>query len=295
MAFANFLFDTGRFKESLDAIEPAWRFGLTGDTSMGTAVPIMVAAHGRALIALGRIKDGLVDIERAQELASRMPDVPDLTVPLWSFRARGLLDLGRLDAARDAIQHARDIAGKGPPSLQRFVAAARRRLLVAQGDGAQALAEFSSLRAAQKLPALPTAREKPSAMAEAAWLALAAGDAGTAEVQARQALGAIDAGKSADYQRDHEALATLVLGQALLRQQRAAQARPVLERAVALHRAEYDDKLSLALAEALSALADARRALGESGSEERAQADRIRAAQTMSNRNAGRGAASSGA
>ncbi len=278
LEFTKFLFDTGRFKESIDVIEPAWRFGLTGDTSMGTAVPAMIASHGRSLIAVGRVEDGLDDIERAQAFASRLTNVPDLDVPLWTMRAGGLLDLGRLDAARDAIQHARDIAAKSGPRLQTFVDVVQRRLLIAQGQGAQALEEYTRQRVAKNLPPLPSAKEKASVMAGTAVLLLAAGDAGNAEAQARQALASISAGKAAAYQRDQEAIATRVLGQALLAQRRVAEARPVLEHAVALHRAEYDEKLSLALAETLRALAECRRALGDPAGEPLAEARRILAA-----------------
>jgi serine/threonine-protein kinase len=275
LEFANFLFVTGRFKETIDVIEPAWRFALTGDTHNGTAGPLMVGAHGRALIAVGRIEEGLVDIARAQQLASRLSNVPDLDVPLLAMRARGLLDLGHLDEARETIQQAHDIAARSRSDLKNFVVAVQRRLMVAQGQGVQALAEYSRTRVAGKLPPLPGANEKASVMAGTAWLALAAGDTANAEAQARQALASIKAGKSADYQRDHEATATLVLGQSLLAQRRFAEARPVLEQAVALHRAEYDEQRSPALAETLLALADCRHALGQPDADPRAEAGRI--------------------
>ncbi|WP_431261658.1 hypothetical protein ACQ859_15265 [Roseateles chitinivorans] len=82
-----------------------------------------------------------------------------------------------------------------------------------------------------------------------------------AEAQARQALAAIERGGNADYQRDNQAAATLVLGQALLRQHQAAAAEPVLQEAVRLHRLIYDPALSPAVADALDALAQAQRAL----------------------------------
>jgi tetratricopeptide (TPR) repeat protein len=67
------------------------------------------------------------------------------------------------------------------------------------------------------------------------------------------------------YQRDKEASATLVLGEALLRQERVAEARPVLERAVRLHRAIYDPEQSPSLADAWRALAACRHTQGEIG------------------------------
>jgi len=278
LEFANFLFDTGRFKESLEVIEPAWRFALAGDTKSGTAVPGMLLAHGRAAIAVGRIEDGLADIDRAQKTAARLANVPDLEVPLWCIEAGGLLNLNRVDAAQEALQQASAVVAKGQPSLQGFITPVARRVKIAQGQGALVFAEYKRQRLGRKLPELPGASDKPAVLAGTAWLALSGGEAAAAESQARQALAAIAAGKSADYQRDAEAIATRVLGKALLAQHRAAEARPVLEHAVALHRAEYDETLSPALAETLIALADCKHALGEPEGEPRAQAHRILAA-----------------
>ncbi|HSI51702.1 MAG TPA: protein kinase [Ideonella sp.] len=275
--FANFLFDTGRFHESLAVVAPAYRFGLTGDLRMGIAAPMMVAAHGRALIALGRTEEGLADVAKAQQLGERFKDAPDFAVPLWSFRADGLTDLGRFDEARAAIQQMQDIADKAKYPAGNFIRPAQRRLLVAQGQGAQALAAYQQARAERKMPKDPTASEPIRGLADAAWLQMAAGHAADAERLARQVLDRIAQGQSADYQREHEALATLVLGQALLAQQHPAEARPVLEQAVKLHRAEYDAEHSLALADALHTLADCQRALGESADEALADEKRIRA------------------
>jgi len=113
------------------------------------------------------------------------------------------------------------------------------------------------------LPMAPAPAEPIAEQAESAWLELAAGHATVAETQARQVLSSISAGKAADYQRDHAAQATLVLGQALLADGHAREALPLLEQAVALHRAVYDPQRSPAMAEAWSALADARRAAGD--------------------------------
>ena len=277
MSFANFLYDTGRFQESLSVVEPAYRYGLAGDLKMGLAVPMMIGAHGRVLIALGRTEEGLADVSRAATLGDRAKDAPDLVVPLLSFQARGLTDLGRLTEAEAAIRRAQDIAAKANFPAAGFLRPAHRRLLVARGRGHEALMDFQQARAESNLRKDPLPSEKAGVLVESAWLQMAAGNAADAEQQARQALNNIALGKSADYQRDHEALATLVLGQALLRQDHAAEALPVLARAVALHRTHFDAERSLALASALSALADCQRSLGEPASEALAQAQAIRA------------------
>ena len=117
--------------------------------------------------------------------------------------------------------------------------------------------------------------------AESAWLELNAGHAAVAEAQARQTLASIRNGRNADYQRDHEASATQVLGQALLQQQKAEAAEPELQDAVRLHRLIYDPALSPAVADALSALAQAQRALRRNAEADRSleQVRAIRAAQ----------------
>ncbi|WP_139826245.1 serine/threonine-protein kinase [Derxia lacustris] len=272
MQLANFLYDTGRFRESIEVIAPAhawareWARDWTQEkgASFGAQAAMQPAAHGRALVAYGRVRDGLAALDEAQAMAARLESAPELEVPLLGFRARALVELGRLDEAQAAIARADAIVkaeeGRMPTT---HVDPARRRWQVASGRAAQALADFQAARAAQKLPAVPAASEPVREQAESAWLALAAGNAPAAEAQARQTLAVIGAGSTADFERDHEARATLVLGQALLRQQRAAEAQPVLEQAVARWRALVDNRRSPALAEALAALADARRALGE--------------------------------
>jgi len=281
MQLANFLYDTGRFRESIDVIAPARDWARDKGESFGAQVAMLPAAHGRALVAYGRVRDGLAALDEAQAMAAKLESAPELEVPLLSFRARALVDLGRLDEARAAIERADAMVkaedGRMPST---HVDPARRRWQVASGKAAQALADFQAARAAQKLPAVPAASEPAGDQDESAWLTLEAGDAPGAEAQARRTLAAIAAGKSADFQRDHEARATLVLGRALLREQRAAEARPVLEQAVALHRALVDTQRSPALADALAALADGLRALGDRGAAAAdAEARRIRARQ----------------
>jgi serine/threonine-protein kinase len=204
----------------------------------------------------------------------------ELDLAALGVRASALTELGRLGEARALLDRARSLERQSHGKLSPFwTDPAERGWLLASGRADEALAAFRTIDAAQ--PPVPGTAASVSALAEAARLALETGDAAAAQAQAMQALSAINAGGVADYQRDYEARATLVIGRALLGQRRAAEALPVLEKAVELHRAEYDPDHSPAVAEAWLALAEARRALGDSrAADAQEQARRIRTGST---------------
>ena len=195
-------------------------------------------------------------------------------------RALALTSLGRLADAHTLLERQRQSTPAGKPP-GRLYSLALRRWQVQSGQAEAALAGFQAQRATRKLPPAPAASEPVAEQAESAWLELNAGHAAVAEAQARQTLATIRNGRNADYQRDHEASATQVLGQALLQQQKAEAAEPVLQDAVRLHRLIYDPALSPAVADALSALAQAQRALRRNAEADRSleQVRAIRAAQ----------------
>ena len=157
----------------------------------------------------------------------------------WIDRAVALIDVRRLSDARAALDRAREVAVVTRRPQSPSLAVTERRWLVASGRASEALATFDAARTAKKLPPMPTGGEPLADQIESAWLRLEAGDPAAAAVAAAQALGVIERGGIVDYQRDHEAQATLVLGKALLAQHRERESLPVLDRAVAQYRALY--------------------------------------------------------
>jgi serine/threonine-protein kinase len=251
--YAIFLNQAGRFRDSLAALAPAWRWSATAPTDLPQRRWVRMW-QARALAAYGQTPAALA--ASADDVAiTNTPHPPDgMDEQALTDRALALTSLGRLAEAHTLLERQRQAipAGKPPGRLYSF---ALRRWQVQSGQAQDALAGFKAQRAARKQPPVPAATEPLTDRVESAWLELNAGQPVEAEAQARQVLAAIQDGGHADYQRDHEASATLVLGQALLRQKKTAAAQPVLEEAVRLHRLIYDPASSPAVAEALRALA----------------------------------------
>jgi serine/threonine-protein kinase len=274
--YGSFLRRSGKLRQSVDIHRPGYEWARANPGAFGVMVPTLIGEYGRALVTYGLIEEGLSVLDEALARQARLEDAPEVTNALLQFRAQGLLELGRLNAARADLQRAQAFFDRGAQGPNPSLAALSRQLLVAEGHADQALAEFQADRVEHKLPPFPDATASAKVLTESAWLELEAGHADTAQNQAKAALNRIATGPIADYQRDLEARATLVLGKALLRSQAAPQALPVLERAVELHCAVYDRDHSPAVAHAWQALADARRALGAPGAADaRAQARRI--------------------
>ncbi len=254
---------TGRYREGVEAGEPASRWANSIDAAaFPEPARYIKVNHAGALLYYGRLRAALAELDRDASLTIEPAQASELDLAALGMRASTLTQLGRLAEARAVLDRSRLLLGHANGKLSPvWTDTAERRWLVASGRAVEAWAAFKASDAG--LQPTPGAAPSASALTEGAWLALQAGDAAAAELQASQALAAIGAGGQAHYQRDFEARATLVLGRALLRQQRAAEALPVLDKAVAQHRAVYDPDLSPAVADAWLALAQARRALGD--------------------------------
>ncbi len=242
----------------------------------------MITSQGRALIAYGRIDDGMVALNTAAAMLAKLPEVPDLKGPFLVFQAMGLIERGRYAEARQAADEAERAIGEAKMPVDRWLPPLRRSLQLATGQAAAALHDFQAARVKRGLAAVPLATEPPKAQAESTALYLAAGQPGPAEAQARQALVALDADARASNRAPTQAQATLVLGRALVDQGRAAPALPVLQQALALARATFDPERALAVADAWIALAQCQRALGDSAASARslAAASKIHAVQS---------------
>ncbi|MDY0744204.1 protein kinase [Paucibacter sp. R3-3] len=257
--YAILLNQSGRFRDSLAALAPAWQWSQDAPADLPQRRWVRMW-QARALANYGQTEAALA-VSKGDVAVVGTPHAADgMDEQVLTDRAQALTSLGWLAEARTMLERSRQLqqaAGKPPGNLY---AVALRRWLVQSGQAKDARVDFQTRRAAKKLPAAPTASEPVTDQVESAWLELSAGNATVAEAQARQALAAIRDGGHADYRRDHEARATLLLGQALLQQHRAAEARPVLQEAVRLHRLIYDPASSPLLVEAQAALTQAEQA-----------------------------------
>jgi len=268
--YGSFLRRYGKLQQSVEVLKPGYEWARAKPGAFGVMIPTLIGEYGRSLLAYGRVKPGLAVLNEALAQQSHLEDSPDVRDPLLQFRAQGLLQLGtsdrwergQLDAVRADLKRAHAYFDSGRQGRNPSLAALDRRFLVAQGHPDQALDAFHTARSSQKLSPVPDAAAPVGVLTESAWLELQAGHHEVAQAQARQALERISNDPAADYQREHQARATLVLGQALLRDHQAVQALPVLERALALHRTVYDPDQSPSVVEAERSLADVRRALG---------------------------------
>ena len=258
----------GRFRDSLTALAPAWRWSETAAADLPQRRWVRMW-QARALANYGHAQAALAVSSDDVAVLGKPHPVDGMDEQVLTDRALALTSLGRLAEAQTLLERQRQATPAGKPP-GRLYSLALRRWQVQGGQAREALAGLQAQRAARKVPPAPTPSEPVTEQAESAWLELNAGHLDVAEAQARQALAAIDRGGNADYQRDNQALATLVLGQALLQQRKAAAAEPVLQETVRLHRLIYDPALSPAVAEALGALAQVKRAVRKD-----AEADRL--------------------
>ncbi|WP_067270890.1 serine/threonine-protein kinase [Mitsuaria sp. 7] len=269
----------GRFRDALTALAPAWRWSGTAPADLPQRRWVRMW-QARALANYGQTQAALAVSSDDVAVLDKPHPVDGMDEQVLTDRALALTSLGRLAEAQTLLERQRQATPAGKPP-GRLYSLALRRWQVASGQAREALAGLQAQRAARKVPPAPAASEPVTEQAESAWLELNAGHLEVAEAQARQALAAIVSRGNADYQRDNQAIATLVLGQALLRQRKAEAAAPLLRDAVRLHRQLYDPALSLALADAIEALAQTERALRNDAEANRLleQVRAIRAAQ----------------
>ena len=260
LKFARYQYDNGLLREAVATAgsDAAWVRGLAPKNEFG-ALPARVALnYGQTLVAYGDAERGLAAIQEAYELLPKQAS--DWKAPLYSSRADALTLLGHLDEAAADLERAMSaVTGRGDPRVGENVRRIRRRYWVAAGRAGEALQEFATTPAqAGDATGYSSLRRQ----AEGATLLLAAGHDAEAQAAAERALSAIDKLPTQGFIRDAQARLTAVLGQALLNENRAAQALPVLEKALALYLAEYDPLHHPAVAKIRLALAEAKRREG---------------------------------
>jgi len=246
----------GLLRESrgVAAAEYAWARSLAAKHDFG-ATPARVTLHyGRTLVAYGDAARGLEVIDQARAMFP--PRTPSWELPYWAARSAALITLRRLPEARVAVDQAQALLGsKSERKMVEVVSELRRRAEAATGKAEEALQDL--LASPPKNDETTTAYVLLRRQSEVATLQLAAGHHAAAQTAAAAALAAIDRLPERRFAGDIEARMTAVLGQALLGNNRAAEALPVLQKALALHLAQYDPVHSPATATVRLALKEA--------------------------------------
>jgi eukaryotic-like serine/threonine-protein kinase len=268
-ALSGFLRRNSRLREALDVSAAGCRWA---ESSAATGAASVHREHlgyaiecGITLLDYGRTEQAMAALKRAAALSDRLQEPTDLSVSLVLLQARGLAEQGDFVAARATIDRAQALADRlGPAGAQpgNFLET-RNQLLVATGQAAEALRNEKEGRVRRGKPPTPPVQGSPISLARAAELQLASGHADLARDLAQHALANLDRSPVRSYLLLAEAQAGRVLGRALLMQGDAAAALPVLEHAVAVHRAVFDEQQSLLLVNADMALADCQAALGQ--------------------------------
>ena len=269
---AQFLHETSRTAESrrlqAHALE---RVGQERGTDTPSVVGSLRRRLAEALLEEGDLEKAAPLIASTLELRRRL--YPNSTLLAKALYAQSSLDVARgrlveadssLDEAwrisRNALGPARQALTDNPFRLL------RAQLRIAAGKAADTVDDLQAVVAAPLPPGVSLATDRVAAYA---WLAageLQLGHLETALSDARAAMSELEGSPVREYYQTLEAQVALRLGQAELRQGDARGARDLLERALALRKANHYAnspwiaESALALAECLDALADPGRA-----------------------------------
>ncbi len=269
MRYGVFFSRTEQWPQAIEHLERAREFAReinAGPESFH--LPTVIGEYGYARALFGEPEAGLVDLARAVELRRVGRGGTLFLARLLGNEAFALLELGRLDEARDRLDEAEAIeaGGKLDPGGRASTVATRARLLAARGafdEAYRLVAEVDAWFQAQG--------PRPPPIAPSIWLlrgelALARGDHDDASAQAQRARAALPPDERHFGHR--RARVELLEGGVALARGLPAEAQPPLQRALEHRRALFAPD-ALLIAEAQVALARARLALGR-GDEARA-------------------------
>ena len=244
--------------ETADA-DARWARALGRTHNYGGLPTVILFNYGRTLVAYGDAARGLTALDEARDLMPPQQQASRLG-PLLAARADALLTLRRPTEARADIERAIQMTLNLGDVRADAVRVVRRRYWVAVGKADEALRDFSA-----NPPGAATPKNAFAALrrqAEEATLLLAAGHTAEAHAAAASGLAKIELLPERRFAHDPEACLTAVLGEALLRENRVAEALPVLRKSLALQLAQYDPSRSPAVANARLALAKAQHRAG---------------------------------
>jgi serine/threonine-protein kinase len=214
---------------------------------------VVMVNYGRALIAFGNADRGLVVLDEARP---HLRQIPNRLAPLLAARADALVALHRLPEAGTEIEQSLALMSGTGDRIVRGIRSAHRRYLAATGKADEALKDLAAD------PLKPGETNTPNKrlwrQVEEAALQLAAGHDAVARDTAKAVLATVEQLPDRRFFGEAEAQMNAVLGETLLRDGHAAEAVPVLQKALALHVATYDPG-SPATANVRRALTEAQR------------------------------------
>jgi len=214
----------------------------------------VMVMYGRTLVAYGDAARGLEVLDEAR---AHLKQVSSRLAPLLAARADALVALHRLPEAGADLERAIEMMPGTSDRIVEGVRAVRRRYWVAAGKAEEALQDLAAnpLKADEINTPIKLLRRQ----AEEAALLLAAGHDSAARATAAGVLATIKRLPERRFFGEAEARMTAVVGQALMHENRVAESLPILQKALALHLAEYDPAHSPATAKVRLALAEAQR------------------------------------
>jgi tetratricopeptide (TPR) repeat protein len=251
------LFNTGRLAEGLEFIASAKSVALkVNGPDDARHLPGILLIHGHALTRIGRVLDGLADIQAAIVIERRVRPGGAFLATMLETAAISLRLLDRDDAALAALDEAsaiREPIGQADASTRNNINV-RERIRLALDAGkvgaARALLDGFFVEPGEQL-----SFSRLEYLSLDARIALAESDAGRALDAARRIRAAIDDNGLSIYLVEEQWQADLLEGRALLQAGRPVEAREPLRRA-AMRAASLFDAASPLLAESRQALAD---------------------------------------
>jgi serine/threonine protein kinase len=263
-----FLVTTSRVAQGLEILQHAHdlSIALTGTRAASSRPARTLMRHGAALIAEGRLEDGMKSLELADALSTRQGVDPmiELNAQVSDVRAIGLIEMGDYAAAEQLLAKAdalhRQSGWQLTPYNNRNVAGHTRLLLVTgRADEAE-----QALRGFWVGSALPVAaRPRLELMVLQAELTLAQGNVPGALDLAMRARSIIAASPNRRYLKIWELRASLAAGKAKLAAALPQDAQTLLSTALDLGGEVLDTSQSPLLADAQIALAECWLDLGQ--------------------------------
>ncbi len=270
LRLGQFLYTSSRTREGLQLLEHAKDIALrTRGAADPFYTPQTALEYGWALARSGRLEGGLGYISQAVDNRRKNRPGTQYLGQMLAYQARVLLDLGREAEARKLLNEAVAIYGKVHAPASYLQIEDRVRLAIADGHPAEAAATIDAYRVG-RAPQGVLSLESLNIDVLKAEAALARGDREAAVRLAAQARAELSATAARQWLKRTEARAALAEGRGDLIEHRAADALPLLRRALDL-RSDILDANSPELAEAQVFLAACYLDLGE-----RAQAAALR-------------------
>jgi serine/threonine-protein kinase len=263
-----FLVATSRVSEGIEVLRQAHDLALTltGARAASSRPARTLMRYGAALVAVGRLEEGMKSLDLAETLSTRQGQDPliELVAQVLDVRAMGLLELGDMALAEQLLARADEYhrqSGELKTPNNNRNAAAHVRLLMLSGREAEATKALEEYWVGTTLPA--AARPRLEELVMQAELALAQGNLDASSNVSAKALSLIVDSPNRPYLKIWELRASLVQGKSKLLAGESTEAQPPLRVSVDIAEQILDRDRSPILADARIALAESCLDLGQ--------------------------------